>query len=861
MQEVTTYAGCFVPVTQSEGERITVKGKSVNDTHMVYDGKAEHFRLIPRKLMAYCNTYTKVEAGGSLSFWFRASAMLLIATAEQQQCRVKVKIGGREFEAQAHPGVFLRCEQLSGEQEFSLTVLEGSLLIDRAVLEGRGAAVTYIDGANQGYVITSPGCKKNGHFTEMGSGENAEIYCMGSRAALTLDGMGRVCVRCGESERYLNIDCKRTVHVQLPDPERFNRIRLEVCSGNIVLCGLKLSDTTEVISVMNRRTDEELDAMSKGTRTFLPPEQWKPVKLMTVPLKGVILGKGVLKDRFERNITYLKKSLELPRWVDAKDDDRIWIDMLVASNEGRMLVGMSNTLRYKEVPAFRKAVKEMLDEVERRQFTNNNGYCLPYESSLFALSKDTWPGIMRDEIKNYDRTMFTKGLLAAGYAGFDEAWGIVRAFYDWYNNCEYLPVMLLGSMGIQGSAAGPRVYQSPVGRPEDIITNMKYYDMDWWLEFLAQDIPEAVWRFTLNRPHNYLLTSVCALFDIYAATGDARYRDAALGAYRIYRDYFMLPGSFITICEHFECRPGTHKISNIPNSIFETCAGVFWTELSQRLLSADPDNEEYALQMEQSIFNLTCSCQGPEGKVRYFNHLNGYKYPDLRYNTCCEIQATGFIGQIQQFIYMLDDAGVQVNLFAESEINFNVGGSEFVLEQHTSFPYGDTVRFRVRGEGEFRLRVRVPSWSRSASLTVCGQSVQCSAGQYACIEREWHTGDEVVLKTSRSISCVKYTGENRTEYPRYAVMYGPIMMCVVGEGEHCVQHEAGTVAALALGQDEHGGAAERTALLPFGHEELEGRLVKQGRMEYAISGTDFRLIPYFSFDDGREFTCFPAFKE
>ena len=76
-----------------------------------------------------------------------------------------------------------------------------------------------------------------------------------------------------------------------------------------------------------------------------------------------------------------------------------------------------------------------------------------------------------------------------------------------------------------------------------------------------------------------------------------------------------------------------------------------------------------------------------------------------------------------------------------------------------------------------------------------------------------------------------------------------------------MQHEAGTVAALALGQDEHGGAAERTALLPFGHEELEGRLVKQGRMEYAISGTDFRLIPYFSFDDGREFTCFPAFKE
>ena len=71
-----------------------------------------------------------------------------------------------------------------------------------------------------------------------------------------------------------------------------------------------------------------------------------------------------------------------------------------------------------------------------------------------------------------------------------------------------------------------------------------------------------------------------------------------------------------------------------------------------------------------------------------------------------------------------------------------------------------------------------------------------------------------------------------------------MMMSVVGEGEHA-----------ELGNDE------RCALLPFAHTELLGRLKKNGTMEYDIQGTEYRLVPYFSFDDNREFTCYPAFEE
>lgn len=248
--------------------------------------------------------------------------------------------------------------------------------------------------------------------------------------------------------------------------------------------------------------------------------------------------------------------------------------------------------------------------------------------------------------------------------------------------------------------------------------------------------------------------------------------------------------------------------------------------------------------MEESIYNLTCSCQGEDGRIRYFNHMNGVKYPALRYNTCCEIQGTGFIGQIQSFLYLLSDKGVQVNVFAPSKIAFSVDGRDFELEQHTTFPYGDKMRFTVHGEGEFELRMRIPSWSRNTVLTVCGEEIPCTPGSFAVISRAWKDGDEVVLKTVRELRMELYTGENRAKQPRYCISCGPVLMSVVGEGEHA-----------ELGKDE------RCALLPFAHTELLSRLKKSGTMEYDIQGTEYRLVPYFSFDDNREFTCYPAFEE
>jgi len=491
--------------------------------------------------------------------------------------------------------------------------------------------------------------------------------------------------------------------------------------------------------------------MARYETTATDPADWKPVTLPgKIPLKNVRLTSGVFRQIFQRNIQYLKDSLKKPQWVDAKDPDRIWVDMLVASNEGRMLGGMGNTLRYAEEPAFREAIAGILDAVERRQFANWNGYLMPYESRNYRLSTDTWPAIMRDEEKNYDRAMFTKGMLAAGAAGFGEAYDMLRHFYDWFNGAEeYLPIMLLGSMAIQGSIAGPLVYHSPVGVPDDIQTNQKYYDLDWWLEYLAAGYPEAVYRFPLNRPHNYLLTSVCALFEEYTATGDEKYINACLGAWRIYHDYFQIPGGGISICEHFECKPWSHKLTNLPNNIYETCGSVFWVDLNHRFLQLWPDKELYAAEMEKSLYNIVFASQGPDGCIRYFNHMNQGKDRPGRYNTCCEIQATMLFGQLPQYIYMLRQDGVTVNLFAASSVDFCVEERPYALQMETAFPYEETVTMKVSAPqgGRMALRIRIPSWLQAnAVIRVNGRdAAEGQPGSYVLLDREWTQGDTVSL--------------------------------------------------------------------------------------------------------------------
>jgi uncharacterized protein len=77
----------------------------------------------------------------------------------------------------------------------------------------------------------------------------------------------------------------------------------------------------------------------------------------------------------------------------------------------------------------------------------------------------------------------------------------------------------------------------------------------------------------------------------------------------------------------------------------------------------------------------------------------------------------------------------------------------------------------------FALQFRVPGWSKGASAVLNGERLELCArpGTWACIEREWHTGDHLAIRISMQLRLVPVD----TQHPnRVAVMHGPVVLAM-----------------------------------------------------------------------------------
>lgn len=230
--------------------------------------------------------------------------------------------------------------------------------------------------------------------------------------------------------------------------------------------------------------------------------------------------------------------------------------------------------------------------------------------------------------------------------------------------------------------------------------------------------------------------------------------------------------------------------------------------------------------------------------------MNGIKHAPGRYNTCCEIQGTAAIGMLPQYIYMLDEEGAYVNLFASSGIDVNVGGNAFEIKMDTNFPYSDAVYITVNAaqKGRMKLRVRMPGWMpEQTEIYIDGKKAQTGEpGSYVVFDREWEGSSVISFKLPMAMKATKYKGANTVEgKDRYALEYGPLLMAV-----------RGPLTSEGIGDNDP------TILLPMSIDELLKNLVRRGeKLEFIIKGMDkYDVIPYFDVEQ-EEFSCFTVFEK
>ena len=277
-----------------------------------------------------------------------------------------------------------------------------------------------------------------------------------------------------------------------------------------------LSYPFEISNTMNA----EYAQIQSGVKPYAAADSWSPVKKGAhAPDNGVMLDSGVFRKAFERNIDYLNQCFASPTYCDGLG----WSEWLPASNDGRMLAGAGNSLRWEERADMREIVDVIIDGIEKRM--RADGYYNYYEESdSYALSAD-----IHSERKNYDRVFWTRGMLAAGLAGNSKAYGLLRRMYDWFNSSPYLPWILIGGNATNGLPGGPLVYLSPAGKDDDLLVTERYYDQDYWMRELANREPLCLSFYPGERPHCYNLLGLEAFVDEYRATGAQKYIDAVNG--------------------------------------------------------------------------------------------------------------------------------------------------------------------------------------------------------------------------------------------------------------------------------------------------------------------------------------------
>jgi DUF1680 family protein len=299
---------------------------------------------------------------------------------------------------------------------------------------------------------------------------------------------------------------------------------------------------------------------------------------------------------------------------------------------------------------------------------------------------------------------------------------------------------------------------------------------------------------TLRGKHaNQHIPQITGALETYRATRDVRYFHVAENFWDICTHSYMYSIGGVAgarnpdNCECFTAEPNT-LFSNgfAPGGQNETCATYNLLKLSRRLFMFDQDGK-YMDYYERALYNhiLASVAEDNPGNT-YHVPLNPgsrkhFGNPNMDGFTCCNGTALESSTKLQDSIYFksVDNKALYVNLFVPSTVTW--AERNVVVRQHTDFPYSDTSRLTLSGEGAFDVMVRVPKWAtRGFFVKINGvqQTVEGVPGTYLSLGREWKHHDTIELRMP-----MRFHLSRLMDQPNIAsIFYGPVLLAAEESG-------------------------------------------------------------------------------
>jgi len=277
----------------------------------------------------------------------------------------------------------------------------------------------------------------------------------------------------------------------------------------------------------------------------------------------------------------------------------------------------------------------------------------------------------------------------------------------------------------------------------------------------------------------------CAMADLAGETGDETLRATC----RRLWDHLTTRRLYVTggIGSAAENEGFTYDY-DLPNesAYAETCAAiglVFWASRMARL---ERDGRHVDV-LERALYNGVISGVSHDGtRFFYDNPLasdGGAHRQEWFGVACCPPNLARLLASLGQYIYAHSDAEAIVHLYVQSTGRFRLSGQAVTIRQETDYPWDGAVALRLGMErpATFALRLRLPGWSRSATLTVNSEVVDVAGRtekSYITIEQEWTDGATIQLDLAMPVERVYANPRVRQDVGRVAVQRGPLVYCL-----------------------------------------------------------------------------------
>lgn len=350
---------------------------------------------------------------------------------------------------------------------------------------------------------------------------------------------------------------------------------------------------------------------------------------------------------------------------------------------------------------------------------------------------------------------------------------------------------------------------------------------------------------------NTQIPKLIGLASRYELAGDPTDRAAAdfFWTRVVYHHSYVTGGH----CDHEHFGPPDRLNDRLSPATTETCNVYNMLKLTRHVFGWNPD-ARVADFYERALLNHIRATQHPDGRVIYNLSLQpGHhkEYQPLRDAwTCC--MGTGMENHVRygEGIYFHDDAGLWVNLYLPSELNWRARGLTVRLD--TDWTYADTATLTFTSDTpqDFTLRLRHPHWAQTGfTVRVNGEEQPRATrpSSYAEVRRTWRRGDRVEVHFPMSLR----TEAMPDNANRIGIFYGP------------------TLLAADLGPVDQPGAGQPgfvPVLLTEGRPVSDWvQPVSRAALTFKTEGVgrprDVTLVPFFSLHDRRYTVYLDLFTE